>query len=177
MTTDADRGGQWTAKQDRDNLSLIPPLAEEFTLYGGDEIVARARKWALDHHFLLADGIPACAHGLYLLSSCPKLSTCRNSCRQLDHARIWVPASHSFDDRPFLLVHPYANEIATETQFYANAHGLDVGSYREFGDSWYGSGTIPIRLTIPANWPVWPIEAKAAILLDTQPVAWPDGTD
>lgn len=38
---------QWTAKQDRDNLRLIPPLAEEFEVYGGKGTVERARRWAL----------------------------------------------------------------------------------------------------------------------------------
>ena len=53
------------------------------------------------------------------------------------------------------------------------AHGLDIRSYPEF-DGWYGHGTIAIRMTIPDHYPVWPIEVTAAILLRTQPVAWPE---
>jgi hypothetical protein len=164
---------QWTATQHRDDLRLIPPLAEEFTLYGGTDTVERARKWALDDHLLLADGIPACAHGLYLMASCPK-GTCASHFRQLDHGRIWVPAREM--NRPFLLCHPYASEIRAETKHYAQAHGLDIipGSDR---DNWYGSGALAIVMTLPDNWPVWPIENKTAILFTTQPVAWPDDDD
>lgn len=165
---------QWACKQDRDNLQLVPPLAEEFQVYGGKDTVERARKWALDGHYLLATGVPACAHGLYLLASCPDNSCCRNHFRQLDHVNIWIPAGSVFSQRPFLLAHPYASEISDDTRRYAEAHGLGVMSYPEFGDGWYGHGTIPIRLSLPQNWPVWPIEEKAAVLLDTQPVAWPD---
>jgi len=166
---------QWMAKQDRDDLRLIPPLAEEFEVYGGTEIVERARRWALSGRYVLAEGVPACAHGLYLLASCPGLSTCRNHFRQLDHVSLWVPAPGSGEQRrPFLLSHPYSSEISDDTRRYAEAHGLDIGSFPEFGDDWYGHRTIPIRLTIPENWPVWPIEAKAAVLFSTQPVAWPE---
>lgn len=171
---------QWTAKQDRDNLRLIPPLAEEFEVYGGKETVERARRWALDGRYVLADGVSSCAHGLYLLASCPGLGTCRNHFRQLDHVSVWAPAPADDEHRrPFLLFHPYASEISEDTRRYAEAHGLDIGSFPELGDAWYGHDTVPIRLTIPQNWPVWPIEAKAAVLFSTQPVAWPedDGQD
>lgn len=166
---------QWTAKQDRDDLRLIPPLAEEFEVYGGKETVERARKWALDGRYVLAEGIPKCAHGLYLMASCPGLSCCRNNFRQLDHVNLWIPAPGRDMQRPFLLFHPYSSDIYTDTQRYAEAHGLSARSYRELGDGWYGQNTIPIRLTIPENWPIWPIEAKAAVLFSTQPVAWPEG--
>lgn len=168
---------QWTAKQDRDDLRLIPPLAEEFALYGGPDTVERAREWALERRYLLAEGIPACAHGLYLMAGCPGLSSCRNNFRQFDHVQIWVPASQFFSERPFILAHPYDSRVSAATESYALAHGLRLGISPEFGDGWYGSGTIPIRMTIPAEYPVWPIEAKAAVLLGTQPVAWPEGEE
>lgn len=164
---------QGTARQDRDDLVLVPPLADEFSVSGGLATTERARAWALDHHYLLADGIPACAHGLYLLGSCPGASTCRNNFPQLDHVSIWVGAD--LTDRPFLLAHPYAEDVTDETHAYARAHGLDVGGFPEFGDDWYGHGTIPVRLTITENWPLWPIEAKVAIMLSTHPVTWHDG--
>jgi len=164
-------GTQRAARQYRDDLVLVPPLAEEFSVYGGLDTTARARAWALGHHYLLADGIPACAHGLYLLGSCPGPG-CRSSFPQLDHAGIWVPADPT--DKPFLLAHPYATDAADETRTYARAHGLDVRSLPQFGDNWYGHGTIPVRLTVTENWPLWPIEAKVAIMLSTQPVTWPD---
>src|SRR6266516_6508304 len=124
---------QKTASQERDDLKLIPPLAAEFWLYGGEDTVERARRWALDGHCVLAEGIPACAHGLYLMASCPGPSGCRNHFPQLDHARIWIPAPPGVDRRPFILSHPYSSEIEAATQAYADAHGLDVESYPEFG--------------------------------------------
>ena len=165
---------QRAARQDRDDLSLIPPLAEEFEVYGGKETTERARTWALRHHYLLASGVPICAHGLYLLPSCPGLNTCRNNFSQLDHADLWVPADSSDGERPFILSHPYAKSISAETVAYGNAHGLVIKRHPAFGDGWYGHGSIPIRMTVTENWPVWPIEAKAAVLLATQPVAWPE---
>lgn len=138
-----------------------------------DSTTERARAWALDQRHLLADGLPACAHGLYLMTSCPGLAGCRGRFKQLDHARIWVPATPA-DGRPFVLSHPYSSEISDETAAYADAHGLAAPSYPQFGDGWYGNGTLPIRFTLPEDWPLWPIEAAAAILLSTQPVAWPE---
>lgn len=73
-----------------------------------------------------------------------------------------------------MLSHPYSDQIEDDTRSYAKSHGLQAGSFPEFGDDWYGSGTIPIRLTIPPGWPLWPIDAVATVLLDTQPVQWPD---
>lgn len=168
---------QWIARQDRDDLRLIPPLAEKFLVYGGKDIVDRARRWALDQRCVLADGVSSCAHGLYLMRSCPGLGTCRTSFRQLDHVNLWIPSpglSTVGMERPFLLFHPYTSKIGDNTRRYAEAHGLDLGSFPEFGDDWYGHGTLPIRLTVPQNWPLWPIEAKAAVLFSTQPVAWPE---
>jgi hypothetical protein len=180
LTSETGTVRQWTAKQDRDDLTLIPPLADEFTVYGGAETTERARQWALGQRYLLAGGVPACAHGLYLLACCPDLATCRNNFRQLDHADIWVPANLGEDfGRPFLLSHSYsyADAVDDETRTYGKAHGLVVASYPEFGDDWYGYGSLPIRMTVPQEYPIWPIEAKAAILLATQPVAWPEEDD
>lgn len=153
---------QFTATQSRDMLRLIPPLADEFT--AGEP----ARAWALDGRYLLADGIPPCAHGLYLMASCP-LGSCRTNFRQLDHARVWVPAGGM--SRPFLLSHPYARETAAETKRYARAHGLRLAGACP-GDDWCGHGTHPVRMTLPDGWPLWPIEHTIAVLLATQPVEW-----
>ena len=109
------------------------------------------------------------------MASCPGLDTCRNHFRQLDHVNLWVPAPARDMRRPFLLFHPYSSEISDGTRRYAEAHGLDVGSFPEFGDDWYGHSTIPIRLTVPENWPLWPIEAKAAALFSTQPIGMAGG--
>lgn len=77
-------------------------------------------------------------------------------------------------DRPFLLSHPYSDEVAPETRVYAEAHGLMVDSADYLGDGWYGQGTLPIRMTVPEDWPLWPLEREALVLLDTQPIEWPD---
>jgi hypothetical protein len=163
---------QSPATQHRHDLQLIPPLAEEFSVYGGPDTIARARSWALRGRYLLADGIPKCAHGLYLMADCP--AGCYGRFRQLDHVNVWVPGDPAEDGRAFLLSHPYSAAIDAETSAYAEAHGLTVASEPYYGDDWYGSGTIPVRMTLPANWPLWPIEAAALTLLATQPVAWPD---
>ncbi|MFZ1946359.1 MAG: hypothetical protein WAW06_02320, partial [bacterium] len=42
------------------------------------------------------------------------------------------------------------------------------------GDDWYGYGTLPIRLTIPDNWPLWPIEREVDQMFSVRPVIWPD---
>src|SRR5215469_10080108 len=134
-------GRQWTARQDRDNLALIPPLAEEFSLNGDSGATERARAWALNFRFLLAEGVPACAHGLYLLGSCPG-GTCRTNFPQLDHANVWVPwLGEDGTQRPFLLCHPYSTSIASQTVAYGRAHGLDISIYPR-PDGWYGHGAV-----------------------------------
>lgn len=163
---------QPTATYEQDELRLVPPLAEEFSVHGGDdETAARCRGWALSRRYLLARGIPACAHGMVLMASCPH-STCHRHFRQLDHADVWVPADLA-GSRPFLLSHPRSSEVSEKTRAYGEAHGLDVGSNLDLADDWYGHGTLPIRLAIPVNCPLWPIEAKALVMLATRPVSWP----
>jgi hypothetical protein len=164
---------QSPATQNRHDLRLIPPLAEEFSVSGGPAVLDRARFWALDRHYLLADGVPACAHGLYLIASCPGPGTCRMNFPQLDRARVWVPATTE-DARPFILMHPYSTEIAPETLTYGQAHGLTVTADLYSGDDWYGFSTMPIRMSLPQSWPLWPIEAASVVLLSTMPVRWPD---
>ena len=42
-------------------------------------------------------------------------------------------------------------------------------------DNWYSPGrAMPVRLTIPGSWPMWPVEEQAVLLLHTQPVRWPE---
>lgn len=172
LPTISEQPRQWAAAPERDDLRLIPPLAEEFFLNGAD-VTDRARRWALREGYTLAAGVPSCAHGLYLLPRCPENAICRSEFPQLDHARIWVPdPSRAAGSMPFVLAHPYADEVSERTRCYAAAHGLELISGRD-DDGWYGGGTLPIRLTVPADWPVWPIYATSLVLLATQPVAWP----
>jgi hypothetical protein len=73
----------------------------------------------------------------------------------------------------FLLTQPYVDKIRQALTAYARAHGLRVASYPLI-DGWYGSSALPIRLTIPNDWPLWPMEREAVVVLHTQPVRWPD---
>lgn len=158
---------------DQPKFELITPGSNEFAVYGDVHTVRRAREWAVANHYLLARGVPACAHGLYMMSSCPN-STCR-SFRQLDHINLWV--SDPISGGPFLLAHPYVNRIDDDYKLYARAHGLDllsVDNAKALGDDWYGEGTIPIRLSPAKCWPVWPIEAAAAAMMAMQPYTWSD---
>jgi hypothetical protein len=148
---------------------LVPPQAKEFGVYGTGEVVDRARQWALDQRLLLFKG-PAekCVHGLYRMDSCAAPEACRNA--GLDHTQIWV----QHDGRSaFLLTQPYVDKIPQALTVYARAHGLHVTSHPLL-DGWYGSSALPIRLTIPNDWPLWPIEREAVVVLHTQPVRWPD---
>lgn len=149
------------------SFSLIPPNSEDFWVYGEPDTVKRAREWALRQEYLLYDGPAAhCVHGLYRMDACT-FRACTSV--GLDHTRIWVQA----DARgAFLLTHPYATKIPEAIHTYGQMHGLDVETYEY--DRWYHSAALPIRLTIPADWPIWPIEQEAALLLHTQPIDWPD---
>lgn len=152
------------------NLRLIPPLSDDFVVYGGVDTIRRARAWALRHHYLLVEGVSRCAHGLYTLASCP--GRCLGLVPDLDHVNMWVPDSPASVGRPFLLSHPYSDKIADVTHIYARSHGLNLDSYKD--DGWYGHDTIPIRFDVPASWPVWPIEAESIVMLYAQPVKWPE---
>lgn len=165
----------------RNCLTLIHPESDEFEVYGGIE---HCRPWALNHHYLLANGVPTCAHGLYLLGMCPQAASCR---KVLDHADLWVPADtgeHS-SEGPFLLAHlyDYDDELARDVTAYAGAHGLvvTVNRYGDIsdgtdglGDAWYGHGSTAVRMAVSDDWPMWPVEQAAAVLLRSQPVQWPD---
>jgi hypothetical protein len=147
--------------------SLVPPGSDDFQVYGGADTVARARKWAFDQQVLLYQG-PAehCVHGLYRMDVCT-FPACTSV--GMDHTQIWVQG----DARgAFILTHPYVDDIPERLESYAEMHGLRVDSLGF--DAWYGAGALPIRLTIPDSWPLWPIERDAALLLHTQPIEWPE---
>lgn len=187
---------QYPARPYADRLTLIPPLADpehdltgveprHFSVYGNAEVNERVRKWALWHRYLLAADVSQCAHGLYMLS-CPG-----NGCHAFgfDHTQIWVPDVAW--GRPFILTQPYVSELPGRLREYAAAHGLELSvggpsgdgklssAWEPPSDNWYSPGhALPIRLAIPASWPLWPIEEQAILLLHTQPVKWSedDGT-
>lgn len=160
------------------DVRLIPPLAEEFRVTGSPEADERARRWALRHRYLLASGPYTCAHGLLMLG-CPAFGSC---CPELDHTHLWVPCDEPF--RPFILTHPYTDEIPGGLRAYARAHGLNVTGpghpwpgFRE-DDRWYHQDALPIRLTA-SNTEVyaWPLSTAAILLLNAWPVKWPDDSE
>ena len=169
-------------------LGLIPPLSEEFSLYGGDDVTERARQWALANRFVLADGIADCAHGFYAMSMCPSISARCGGFRFMDHCHIWIPDPVR-DGSPFLLAHPYDfnEEKLDEARSYAKAHGLTLkvwtqeeqpynGSNPYFNWNWYHKNTTAIQMSMPPpeDWPVWPIERLVIILQNALPTSWPE---
>ena len=97
----------------KQHTALIPPDSEDVDVYGGDDVIERARRCAVDHQYLLYDGpSDRCVHGLYRMDVC-SFSACKSV--GMDHARIWVQG----------------------------------------------------------DWPLWPIERDAALVLHTQPVSRP----
>lgn len=165
----------------RPSFELIPPMADEFTVYGDAGTVERARAWAIRWRYLLVDGLAECAHGLYLMGMCP---TGLNCCEVFDHTNLWVPdRSPGIRDAgngrtnppepPFILTHPYRREVPESAHTYARAHGLHVDS-RPTMDGWYGYNSLPIRFTLPENWPMWPIEREVEPMFSARPVIWPD---
>ena len=165
---ESDRRFQFPVREQL-SLELIPPLAAEFWVYGNEGTLERAREWALLHHYLLARGVPACAHGLYLLEDCP--SDCA-SLPFLDHANLWVPYD-PVAEAPFILSAPYVDEVGRDAHVYGRAHGIEVGESEHFGEDWYGYSTLPIRFQARNN-VLWPIVQKAIILTRTFPVTWPE---
>ena len=147
--------------------SLVPPGSDDFDVPGRADTARRAQEWALAHKYLLYCG-PAdrCVHGLYRMGDCT-FSVCRSV--GMDHTRIWLEQ----DGRgAFILTHPYVDEIPTPLCTYAKMHGLRVDSYPY--DRWYHDDALPVRLTIPDGWPLWPIERDAVVLLYTTPINWPE---
>ncbi|KXK59268.1 hypothetical protein AWW66_25295 [Micromonospora rosaria] len=147
--------------------SLVPPGSDDFEVYGGAATVERAREWAFRHQVLLYRGPgQTCVHGLYRMDVCT-FRACTSV--GMDHTQIWV----QHDGRgAFLLTHPYVDEVPERLRVYADMHGLAVDS-NPF-DRWYDDHALPIRMTIPPDWPLWPIERDAVLLLHTQPVEWPE---
>jgi len=151
-------------------IELIHPLSETFTVYGGDDVVAAAREWAVDSRLMLVKGVPTCTHGLYRMP-CP--ANCQGDCPGFDHTEIWVPAAPGEPPLPFLLAHPYVKNIPPKMRSYSAAHGLNIASLPF--DGWYGHGTLPIRMSQLAGSDVmWPLEATLEVMLAAYPPSWPD---
>jgi len=138
-------------------LTLVPPLSADFTVYGGPETVSRAREWATTRGYFLVKTYH-CAH-IFYLAQCPKQGAC---CSDFDHTNVWVPRDEPW--APFILTQPYVSEIPVGIRKYAGAHGLDVDSHES--DSWYApASTLPIRLTA-ANTATcsWPLGMRAQVM-------------
>lgn len=153
-----------------ETLTLTPPLAEDFAVYGGPDTVARARSWALRNRYLLCDGVASCAHGLYLMDGCP--GDCRTAAG-LDHVNLWLPstAAEPRGQRAFLLYHPYQERLEDRALAYAQSHGLQVDVSLP-GDDWYGHDTLAVRMKIPDHGDLWPLEREALALLDGTVIFW-----
>lgn len=177
-------------------VRLVHPLSREFSVYGGDDTVLRARKWALAHqYYLLGGSSPLCAHALYRMH-CPNTGRCFP---RADHTQVWIPAPDfsRFEIRstaapPFILTQPYydslgldypgdeirswpesRSDIPAETASYAAAHGLDAESFSS--DAWYYPGNcMPIRLTSSTRHTQWPLEAETLRLMCAWRDEWPE---
>ena len=174
-------------------LRLVHPLSREFSVYGTDKAVRRAREWALDHHYYKLDTGHACAHSLYLMR-CPKFGNCLP---YADHTQVWVPAPDFSDfgrysgaPEPFILTQPYRgrlgltgskagssvepSDLPAEITAYAAAHGLNVDVYPQ--DDWYNPGScLPIRLTTNGDGHVqFPLETEALSLMCAWRDDWPE---
>jgi hypothetical protein len=104
------------------------------------------------------------------------MSDCPAECRDLarfDHVNLWMPTTVGDDgsERAFILYHPYLKQVDERLHTYAQAHGLEV-SVNQQGDDWYGSGTLPIRLSISHDSVLWPTERDAADLLSKASFWW-----
>jgi hypothetical protein len=121
---------------------------------------------------------------MYLMGMCPSPAGGLRCCAAFDHTNLWVPdrspGARAVDgilteppDRPFLLTHPYSPEVPATVHTYARAHGLQVSSWPAY-DGWYGHGTVPIRLSLPESWPMWPIEREVDAMFSARPVSWPE---
>lgn len=157
-----------TTRLVRPEVELIPPLSEDFCVYGGEDTIERARRWALAYQVLLVRGVPPCAHGLCLMQ-CP--APC-DAYRWADHANLWVRVGIDDVPHPFILAHPYADEVPEDAEQYAAAHGLRVDS--RSWDNWYHANALPVRLDQNDRNVVWPLEALCTMLLATQPIEWPE---
>jgi hypothetical protein len=151
-------------------LTLTAPEADSFYVYGTDEINARARTWALNNRYLLCGGVPHCAHGLYLMDDCP--GDCR-SMADLDHVTVWMPAELADGEgqRAFMLYQPYQTRLPRSAYVYGRAHGLQVEVNRP-GDGWYGHSTLAVRMTIPGDSALWPLEREALSLMGRTRHRW-----
>lgn len=158
---------QWPTGGGR--FRLIPPTHDDFHVAGTPDTVHRARTWAIEGKYLLYEGsVDQCVHGLYRMDTCAARDACGRG-TGFDHTNIWVEHDAT---GAFILTQPYTDTIPDAMRTYAAMHGLEISSGH--WDGWYGSGTLPIRLTIPRDWPLWPIERDAVVALHASPIPWED---
>ncbi len=115
-------------------------------LYGDAEVQARAQAWAKAGGYRPTNR-PPCGHSV--MGTYHRMAdTCQYEGPPtfLDHGRIWETA----DNQRFLLAHNYegTSDVASATA-YAEGFGLVVTQDPE--DGWYGYGTTPLRLSLPAH--------------------------
>lgn len=180
------------------DIRLVHPLSSEFSVYGGDDTLRRAREWALRNRYYLMGSGPVCAHVFYLME-CPNAGSRCLPCA--DHTQVWIPAPdfrdferHSGAGAPFILTQPYlsslpddetaavngissmtgSTRIPAEMAAYATAHGLILDSYP--WDAWYyPDHCVPIRLSADnRRIAVFPLELEALSLMCTWRDDWPE---
>ncbi len=151
---------------------LIHPLSTEFRVAGSDE--PNCQEWAVERKLMLVGGVANCAHGRYLMGCCP--ADCGDNIG-LEHTSVWTQTDGQAS-APFILTHPYVEEIPPEMTAYAAHHGLTVEVSED--DGWCGHGTLPIRFDMnPASTSAfaWPLQAKIAQLLTLYPPRWEGAGD
>lgn len=156
-------------------MRIVPPLHEDFSVYGNADVNRRAREWAYVNRIALVRNLPACVHGFYMMR-CP--GRC-SSLGALDHAELWVDCDSVSLNRPdkiakpFLLSHPYVKAPHRDPELvaYAQAHGVDIEE-GHFHDHWYGPTAPPVRLTSHSVHVPFPLEVALPSVLTLSPIRW-----
>lgn len=152
------------------DIELIPPTAEEFSVYGSAKTIAAAKRWAIRGHYMLVRGVAPCAHGLLGLRNCPAKCT---RIEDFDHTEVWVNLEE-WRPKAFVLSAPYphTNTPSATLRSYAEHHGLRIDHFPT--DGWYGYGTIPIRLTLQEHNYLGALEEMLVLLNHCVPTKWPE---
>ena len=153
---------EWTP-----SMRIIPPLHEDFSVYGDAGARKRAREWAYANRYAVVSGLPKCAHAFYMMH-CPA----RCALRVFDHVDLWIDCGGKYA-KPFLLAHPYMDTPHQDKDLleYARIHGLTV-SRGSAHDHWYNAKTPPVRVSPRSETVPFPIELSLPTVLTLSPIRW-----